>query len=136
MTWQPLRTGPEEREPRPVADSLANTAKRLGVPSVGVLGAIFTHWDELVGPEVAAHATPRSLRAGVLTIEVDQPAWATQLRFLSAEVLARLTDAAGPEGVSELQITVAGPPTSPTRWRGGGRRRGPGEKPLPDTPLW
>jgi predicted nucleic acid-binding Zn ribbon protein len=100
----------------------------MGAPGVSVLGAIFARWEELVGPEVAAHTRPRSLRAGVLVIEVDQPAWATQLRYLSGDVLRRVEDAAGPEGVRELQIRVAGDASAAGR-----RGRGPGTR--PDTPL-
>lgn len=129
MTWRPLRSGPEGREPRLVSDSLAGTTARLGVPDAGVLGAVFSRWDELVGPDVAHHARPRSLRHGVLVVEVDQPAWALQLRYLSAEVLARVGEAAGPEGVRELQIRVAGHPEGPD-----GRPRG--QKRRPATPSW
>jgi predicted nucleic acid-binding Zn ribbon protein len=128
VTWRPLRTGPEGREPQHVKESLEATARRLGAPGVGVLGAIFAHWDELVGPEVAAHAKPLSLRAGTLAIEVDHPAWATQLRYLSKDVLSRIADAAGPDGVRELQIHVAGDAAAP-------RRRAPAVRARPDTPL-
>jgi predicted nucleic acid-binding Zn ribbon protein len=128
MTWWSLRSGPEGREPRRVAESLEGTARRMGAPSVGVLGAIFARWEELVGPEVAAHAKPRSLRAGVLIVEVDQPAWATQLRYLSTDVLGRVKDAAGPDGVRELQIRVAGDASATPR-------RGKGLRTRPDTPL-
>jgi predicted nucleic acid-binding Zn ribbon protein len=129
VTWRPLRSGPEGREPRLVGESLVGTSGRLGVPDPGVLGAVFARWDELVGPEVAAHVRPRSLRHGVLTVEVDQPAWAVQLRYLAPEVLARVEAAAGPEGVSELQIRVTGHPDGPE-----GRRRG--QKRRPDPPSW
>jgi predicted nucleic acid-binding Zn ribbon protein len=128
MTWWPLRHGPEDREPRLVAESLEATARRLGAPGVGVLAAVFARWEELVGPDVAAHAQPRSLRSGVLVVEVDLPAWATQLRYLSADVLRRVGDAAGPEGVRELQIRVAGPGLAARRRRGGQEHRS-------DTPL-
>ena len=60
-----------------------------------VLTEVFARWEEVVGAEVAAHAEPRSLRDGVLVIAVDQPAWATQLRFLGADLLARVRDATG-----------------------------------------
>jgi hypothetical protein len=37
---------------------------------------------------------------------VDAPAWATQLRFLSAEMLARLSELAGPGAVTAIDIRV------------------------------
>jgi predicted nucleic acid-binding Zn ribbon protein len=101
----------------------------LGSPGVGTLGVIFAHWEELVGPDVASHAKPYRLRAGVLVIEVDQPAWATQLRFLSAQLLERVGDVAGPDGVREVQIRVGAGPAGRSGTPGAPRRR-------PDTPLW
>ncbi len=97
-----------EREPEPVASSLDRLARSLGAPRPVVLAAVFARWEELVGRDVAAHATPLSLRDGVLVIAVDQPAWATQLRYLASDLIARL--AAETEGgeVREVQIRVRG----------------------------
>ena len=120
-TWRPSRRTAEGRSPRPVSESLGALARSLGAPGVGVLAAVFAHWEELVGPDIAAHAHPRSLRDGVLVVVVDQPAWATQLRFLSGDVLARLHEAAGPTEVRELQVRVSGEPPA-----GRGRRRSHG----------
>jgi predicted nucleic acid-binding Zn ribbon protein len=106
-TWRPARPPRAEREPAPVTASLERLARRLGAPAPDVLTAVFARWDELVGPQVALHARPRSLRGGVLTVVVDDPAWATQLRLLSAELLARLATAApDPAAVRELRVVV------------------------------
>jgi predicted nucleic acid-binding Zn ribbon protein len=70
-----------------------------------VLSAVFTGWEDLVGPDVAAHATPRSLRDGVLTVVVDHPAWATSLRMLSADLLRRVAGQAG-DGIDQLVVLV------------------------------
>ncbi len=81
---------------------------------------MFARWEQVVGPEVAAHAEPRSLRDGVLVIAVDQPAWASQLRFLGADLLARIRDATGCADVVEIQVKVVGETAS--RVRGKTRR--------------
>jgi predicted nucleic acid-binding Zn ribbon protein len=122
-TWRSLPTPRPEREPQPVAGSLENVAARLGVPSPQVLARVFSGWERLVGANVAAHATPVSLRDGVLVVMVDQPAWATQLRFLTADVRRRLNEAAGDEAVGDVQIRV-------TPEAGGGRRRRGGKPPV------
>jgi predicted nucleic acid-binding Zn ribbon protein len=129
MTWWPLRGEGSDRDPRPIGESLDATARRLGSPGVGTLGVIFAHWEELVGPEVARHAKPYRLRAGVLVIEVDQPAWATQLRFLSGELLEKVGDVTGPGGIREVQIRVSAGSAGHRGDPGAPRRR-------PDTPLW
>jgi predicted nucleic acid-binding Zn ribbon protein len=84
-------------------------AAHLGVPAPDVLGAVFAHWEQVVGPSVAAHSKPVTLRDGVLVVAVDQPAWATQLRYLQADLLRRLGEAAGPGEISEVEVRVQGP---------------------------
>ena len=106
-TWRPARPPRAERDPAPVVSSLDRLARRLGAPPPDVLQAVFARWEEMVGPQVAAHATPRSLRGGVLVIAVDESAWATQLRLLSADLLSRLAAAApDPSAVRELRVVV------------------------------
>jgi len=111
-----------EREPQPVSASLSEVAARLGMPDSGVLSAVFSRWEALVGPDIAFHAVPRSLRNGTLVVEVDHSAWATQLRWLSADLLARIQAETGAEAVTALRVTVRG------STGGRGHRQ--------DTPLW
>lgn len=124
-TWRPLGPSRGERDPRTVSESLDRVTRRWGGPPAQVLTAVFAHWMELVGDDIAAHATPRSLRNGVLTVTVDHPAWATQLRYLSSQVVQELQrrTAAG-EAISELRIQVGAPedeapagPAGRARWR-------------------
>ena len=92
-----------------MADSLDRVTRAFGAPRAQLLAAVFSHWEELVGPEIAAHAQPRSLRDGVLVVAADQPAWATQLRYLAAELLARVRAEAAAAEITEIQIRVAAP---------------------------
>lgn len=70
------------------------TRRERGVPSpaggAASIGAVFGRWDEIVGPAVAAHVQPVRLDGAHLTVEVDDPAWATQWKFLDADLRARL----------------------------------------------
>jgi len=77
-----------------------------GHGQVITLAAVTAAWDEIVGPDVAAHATPLRIREGVLVVAVDQPAWATQLQFLAGQILDRLAALAGPGLVEGLEATV------------------------------
>ena len=106
--WRPL---PESggSQPRPVAESLDGMARKLGAPRAAVLNAVFARWEEIVGPAVAAHACPLSVRGGVLVIGADQPGWATQLRFLGPDLLARLASVAGQDAVQRVEIKVLPP---------------------------
>ena len=62
---------------------------------VASMGGVFGRWEEAVGVAVAAHVQPVRLDGTRLVVEVDDPAWATQLRFLEATMKSRLAEVAG-----------------------------------------
>jgi hypothetical protein len=111
-TWRPAEPDLGDVDPRPVADSLDRLTKAIGAPRAGVLAALFSGWETVVGREIAQHAEPRSLRDGVLIVVVDQPAWATQLRYLAPELLGRIHGGVAGSAVTEIQIRVAARPGS------------------------
>ena len=56
---------------------------------------MFGRWEDAVGATIAANARPVRLEQGILLVEVDEPAWATQVRFLADDVCRRLAEVAG-----------------------------------------
>ena len=95
------------RDPRPVARVAGPGHAGFGAPRARLLAAVFSRWEELVGPEIAHHAQPRSLRDGVL-VRGGGPAGVGHPAALPG---AR---AAGPVGaevaaqeITEIQIRVA-----------------------------
>ena len=104
MTWRPLE--PARREPRPLADSLDRVARTLDAPPSAALRAVFVGWSDVVGPTVAAHCRPVSLRRKVLVVAVDEPGWATELRYLGPRLLQRVAGVTGPGVVEELEVRV------------------------------
>ena len=116
-TWRDERPPALKIEPRRVAEHLDSATRGLGVPKAGILAVVFSKWAELVGPDIAAHAEPRSLRDGVLLVVVDQPAWAAQLRYLSADLVAKIAAFAGSSEVVTVEFRVVA-----------GGRSGPREK--------
>ena len=77
-------------------------------PSAGAMGGLFRGWTDAVGERVSAHARPIVLDRGRLVVEVDQPGWATQLRFLEADLVARLRPYVAPAVIESVEIRVAG----------------------------
>jgi predicted nucleic acid-binding Zn ribbon protein len=59
------------------------------------MGGVFGRWAEAVGDAVANHVKPVKLDGTKLVVEVDDPAWATQLRFLETTLKQRLLEVAG-----------------------------------------
>jgi predicted nucleic acid-binding Zn ribbon protein len=93
----------------PVGEALAALGDELGLGDPGALRIVTQRWSEIVGEAVAAHARLRSMRGGVLIIAVDAPPWATQLRYLTGDVKARVADLVGPDAVREVRIVVDPP---------------------------
>jgi len=101
---------PSGFEPVPLHASLDAVVRSLrgGSAAAGearAMGSLFSRWNDAVGQHVAAHARPIKLDGGRLLVEVDEPGWATQLRFLEREVIDRLRSVAGLE-VSRFDIRV------------------------------
>ncbi len=97
----------QEVPPTPVGEALAEVGAELGLPPPGVLGPLSARWPEIVGAAIAEHAQLRSLRHGVLTIAVDAPAWATELRYLEHELRSRTAAIVGSDVVEQVRIVVA-----------------------------
>jgi predicted nucleic acid-binding Zn ribbon protein len=88
------------RDPVPLGDSLNSVIRSLrndtsDAVSSSQMGDLFGRWAEAVGEAVAAHVRPIKLDATKLVVEVDDPAWATQLRFLETTLKQRLLEVAG-----------------------------------------
>jgi predicted nucleic acid-binding Zn ribbon protein len=113
MPWRPLTTpdGAGSGGPRPVGASLDRVARRLGVDRASTLPALFDRWSELVGEGIASRSEPRALRGTVLVVAVDDPGWATQLRWLEADLVATIEGALGAGTVTALELVVRPPRT-------------------------
>jgi predicted nucleic acid-binding Zn ribbon protein len=109
-TWRPLEGGGDS-EPRRLSESLDRVTRRLGGPAASVFSSVFSGWEAIVGPDIAVHAKPQSLKKGVLVLAVDHPAWATQLRYMTADLLTRIWEVTGAPDVREIHLRVIGPET-------------------------
>ncbi|AFM14836.1 putative RNA-binding protein containing Zn ribbon [Mycolicibacterium chubuense NBB4] len=116
--------GPDHRDPQLLGSATSELAKSRGWSTRVAEGAVFGRWRAVVGDQIAAHAEPTSLHEGVLTVAAESTAWATQLRMVQAQILAKIAAAVGDGVVTSLKITG---PVGPS-WRKGPysvRGRGP-----------
>jgi len=95
-----------DHDPVPIGDALAAVRAELGMPPGDALGALEQQWPEIVGDDVAAHARLVGVRDGVLTIAVDSPPWATQLRYLEGVLLERANAVVGRDSVHAITVRV------------------------------
>lgn len=88
-------------------------------------GLVFARWAHLVGADVAEHAQPVSLQNSELLVRASSTAWATQLRLLQRQLIARITAGVGPGVVTRIRVQGPAAPTwvhGPRHVRGRGPR--------------
>ena len=88
-TSQPFTSG---RDPRGLGDVVDALAAQLGWTSALAKSDLLDGWQELAGEETSKHAIPDQIVDGVLVVRCESTAWATQLRMMRSELLARIAE--------------------------------------------
>ncbi|GAA2519775.1 DUF721 domain-containing protein [Rarobacter incanus] len=105
----PIREDTGSRDPRLLGESLASLVKQRGWANQLSVGAVLGRWPEIVGDVVAQHTEPTEFTNGVLTVRCSSTTWATQLRLLTNQLLAKFDSEVG-EGVVTA-VKILGPST-------------------------
>ena len=64
-------------------------------------------WNNLLDPNIVAHAQPTGLRKGTLFVTVDSSVWLSEIvRYRRKEILARLQHSFGPELIMRISFRV------------------------------
>jgi predicted nucleic acid-binding Zn ribbon protein len=116
--------GPDGRDPAGLGDAVAELVEQRDWSKTLIAAGLLPRWEQIVGAHIAAHCRPERLEAGELTCIAESTAWATQLRLMTPQVLARIAAEVGSDVVSKLRVRG---PTAPD-WRHGPLRvtgRGP-----------
>ena len=115
---------PSRRDPTRIGDSLPALLAERGWTEEVSVGGVVGRWREVVGNEMADHCSPETFETGVLVVRTDSTSWATQVRLLVPQLLARLSKDVGANVVREVKVLG---PVGPG-WRRGSRSvpgRGP-----------
>jgi predicted nucleic acid-binding Zn ribbon protein len=118
---QPRRKGRARRDdPQPLSTALDGLLRDQGWQLAAAVGSVFGRWDQLVGPDVAAHTRPDRFSGGELVVIADSAAWATQVRLLAATLVRRLNSELGHGTVTRVVVRGPAPPRrmGPLRVRG------------------
>ncbi len=92
-------------EPRPVGDALRAVRRQLGTPAPSVFERVRAAWPDVVGDALARHSAPIHLRAGVLRVRVDDPAWGGQFRYLNDTLVATFASRVPDAAIREISVT-------------------------------
>jgi predicted nucleic acid-binding Zn ribbon protein len=120
--WSGAR--PDDRDPAALGSVVAELVRDRRWERTLDAAGLSPRWASIVGGEIAAHCRPDRLADGVLSCVAESTAWATALRLMSGQLIARIADELGPGVVRELRVHG---PTAPD-WRHGPLRvtgRGP-----------
>ena len=116
--------GPGADDPQPLGRLVDSLVTEQDWSERTRIGSVFGRWEALVGPDIAEHCAPRSLTEGVLLVEAESTAWATQLTLMAPTILGKLRAQVGGDVVTRLRVVG---PTAPS-WKKGPRSvrgRGP-----------
>ncbi len=114
-SWAPR---PRRDDPQPLTAAFGGLLSARGWREKAAVGAVFGHWADIVGPQLAQHTTPESFESGELTVTADSPAWATQVKLMAPQLLKRLAEELGHGTVRRIRVKgPAGPPRPRGRLR-------------------
>ena len=65
---------------------------------------IFSLWGQIAGPTVANHCRPVRIKDDILYVEVDDPIWLSQMRYMKEEILRKIETQIKPGIVKELKL--------------------------------
>jgi predicted nucleic acid-binding Zn ribbon protein len=114
----------DERDPQPLDVTVERLVDEHGWGHELAVHGVVARWEQVVGPEVAAHVRVERYVDGEVTLRADSTAWATQMRLLAATLVRRFNEET--EDGTVRRVVVLGP-HAPS-WRKGPRSvpgRGP-----------
>ena len=120
-SYQPRQKGRARRDdPQQLSTALDGLLRDQGWRLAAAVGSVFGRWDQLVGPDVAAHTRPDRFSDGELLVIADSAAWATQVRLLAATLVRALNAELGHGTVTRVVVRGPAPPRrmGPLRVRG------------------
>ena len=106
---------PDDRDPQPLQAAMGRLVSEQGWATDVAVHGVFSRWTDIVGIDVAQHCAPQRYAEGVLTVQADSTAWATQVRLLAPALVRRLNEELGDGTVLRVQVLA---PSAPS-WRKG-----------------
>lgn len=86
-----MSTNHPDTPPVTLQSQLNRLLASLGSDDAASVHGVFGAWNSLVGDAVAAHVQPIKLDGSALLVEVDDPHWATEMKFLEASLCTKLS---------------------------------------------
>ena len=69
---------------------------------------VFGIWEKLVGPRLAEHSKPIKVIERKLYVEVDDPLWLAQVKFLKTEMLSKIDSTVKKGTIKDIRFYLKG----------------------------
>jgi len=96
----------EERGPTPIRKSLERLLAGMGSPEIDSVATLMDRWPEVVGDRLSERIRAVAVRGSELLVSVDDPAWASQISWLEAQLLERIAGIVGPGRITAVRVRV------------------------------
>ncbi|TLP95105.1 DUF721 domain-containing protein [Nesterenkonia salmonea] len=107
-----------------LGEALNTLIRSRGWTAPVAVGSVISRWDQLVGDAIAEHCRPETFEDGVVIVNCDSTAWATNLKLMKPKIMDVFEQELGKGIVTEIDIRG---PQAPS-WKKGRysvRGRGP-----------
>ncbi len=109
--WRGLDAGPMEKaqtlSAKGVGAVLPKVMRDLRLDHRRVQVEMLKVWNQLLDPNIVAHAQPTGLNRGTLFVTVDSSVWLSEIvRYRRKEILERLQHSFGKEQIARISFRV------------------------------
>jgi hypothetical protein len=109
--WRGVNVKPEEKarqfNAKNVADVMPKVLTGLRMDRRRGEAEIVRVWNNLIDPQVTAHAQPTGINKGTLFVTVDSSVWLDEIvRYRRKEILDRLQHSFGKEMIAKISFRV------------------------------
>jgi hypothetical protein len=93
-----------DSDPQPLNAAVGGLLSARGWRQQAAVGAVFSGWTGIVGPQLATHTKPEAFSEGELVVAADSDAWAAQIRLMAPQLLKRLAEELGHGTVRRIRV--------------------------------
>ncbi|MBI3874884.1 MAG: DUF721 domain-containing protein [Verrucomicrobia bacterium] len=106
MDLEPLEIA-RRNSAKPISALMPQVVSSLGLERRRAEAEIVKVWNNLIDPNITAHAQPTGINKGTVFVSVDTSVWLDEIvRYRRREILDRLQNAFGKEMVKRISFRV------------------------------
>lgn len=87
----------------PICETLEKVLKGFNIKDLESV-KVFALWDRIAGEKLAAHCLPARIDRGILYVEVDDPIWLAQVKYMKADILGKITEVLEKEAIKDVRF--------------------------------